>query len=87
MWIDIFNRRKLPVPQTSETCEMLLEGIRSSIASVDPFRQQVARKKLEMLRKQRCRKALLWIHENYQSYPSPFVQGFAKRALDYAEVV
>ena len=30
------NIRKLPVPQTSETCEISLEGTRSSIESVDP---------------------------------------------------
>jgi len=66
---------------------MLLEGIKSSIASVDPFRQQAAKKKLEMLRKQRCRKALLWIYENYNNDPFLFVQQFAKRALDYAESV
>jgi len=79
--------KKLLIPQTSETCQMLLEGIRSSIASVDPFRQSDAKKQLEILRQHRCRKALLWIHENYKTNPSPFVQQFAKRALDYAESV
>jgi len=66
---------------------MLLEGIESSVTSADPFRQQVARKQLEILRKNRCRKALLWIYGNYRNDPSPFVQQFAKRALDYAESV
>ena len=85
--MNMLNRRKLPVPKTSETCEMLLEGIKSSIESVDPFRQSDAKRKLEILRKHRCRKALLWIHENYKNIPSPFVQQLAKKALDYAESV
>lgn len=32
----MLNRRKLLVPKTSETCEILLEGTRSSTESVDP---------------------------------------------------
>jgi len=36
-WVDdTLNRRKLPVPKTSETYEILLEGAASSIESVDP---------------------------------------------------
>jgi hypothetical protein len=85
--MNMLNRRKLSVPQTSETCELLLKGIESSVASADPFRQQTAKKQLEILKKNKCRKALLWIHNNYKNDPSPFVQQFAKRALDYAESV
>jgi hypothetical protein len=84
---DMLNRRKLPVPKTSETCEMLRKAIESSIESVDPFRQSDAKRKLEILKKHRCRKDLLWIHENYRDHPSPFVQQLAKKALDFAESV
>ena len=83
----MLNRRKLPVPKTSETCKLLREGIKSSIKSVDPFSQSDVKRKLELLRKRRCKKDLLWIHETYKNDPSPFVQQIAKKALDYAESV
>ena len=81
----MFNTTKRPFPRTSETCEMLLEGVKSSIKSTDPFRQSDAKTKLEMLKKNKCRKALIWIHENYKTNPSPFVQQVAKTALEYAQ--
>lgn len=83
----MFSSKQRPNPNTSETCEMLLESIKSSIRSPDPFRQSDAKTKLEMLKKNRCKKALIWIHENYRNDPSPFVQQFAKRALEYAQTV
>ncbi|MEM2112383.1 MAG: hypothetical protein QXX08_11000 [Candidatus Bathyarchaeia archaeon] len=82
----MLNRSKFPLPKTSETCEMLRKGIESSIESVDPFRQADANIKLEMLRQSRCKKVLLWIHENYKNNPSPFAQQF-KKALDYAKSI
>jgi len=88
-WMDVsdimFNKKKRPFPRTSETCEMLREGIEASIESTDPFRQSDVKRKLEMLRKNRCKKALIWIHENYKTNPSPFVQQVAKKALEYAQ--
>jgi len=83
----LFKKRKPRFPKTSETCELLGKGIRSSIKSLDPFGQTKAKEELELLRKTRCKKVLLWIYENYKNDPSPFVQQFAKKALDYAESV
>lgn len=81
----MLRSKEKPFPKTSETCEMLLEGIKASVGSPDPWRQADANKKLEMLKQNRCKKALLWVHENYRMHPSPFVQQFAKTALEYAQ--
>ena len=71
----------------AETCELLYEGVKSSIESIDPFRQSDAKKKLEMLKKNKCRKELIRIHEKYKTNPSPFVQQLAKTALEYAQSI
>jgi hypothetical protein len=81
----MFGSSKQSFPRTSETCKLLLEGIKLSIDSTDPFRQSDAKRKLEMLRDNKCKKALIWISNNYRSHPSPFVQQLAKKALEYAE--
>jgi hypothetical protein len=83
----MFSSKQRPNPKTSETCEMLLESVKKSIRSSDPFSQQQAKKELEMLKKNRCKKALLWIYDNYRNDPSPFAQQFAKRALECSQTV
>lgn len=69
----------------AETCELLYEGVKSSIESTDLFRQSDAKKKLKMLKKNKCRKELIRLHENYKTNSSPFVQQLAKKALEYAQ--
>jgi len=81
----VLNMRKSNSPKTSETCELLKNGIISSIESKNPFGQALANEKLELLKKNHCKKVLLWINKTYENDPSPFVQQIAKKALDYTQ--
>lgn len=83
----LFKKRKPRFPKTSETCKLLGEGIRSSIESLSPFEQTKAKEELELLRKNRCKKVLLWVYENYKNSPSPFVKDVAKKAFDYSKSI
>jgi hypothetical protein len=80
----MLNTRNPNFPKTSETCKLLKNGIISSIETKELFGQALANEKLELLKKNRCKKVLLWVHETYKNDPSPFVQQIAKKALDYA---
>lgn len=51
----------------------------------DLTRQSDAKTKIEMVKQNRCKKAFIWVHENYRNDLSPFMQQLAKKAWEYAQ--
>ena len=80
----MFTSKQKPIPQTTETCEMLLENVIEALKSTDSIHRAQANDYLLKLRERRCIKALLWIHQNFKGNPSPFLQQLSKKAEEYA---